>query len=562
VAGDTLGVSLVRADGLVTYATDHSLIGTRASRALASEAAGGTIVSRTSTMQASGTAGPIKVLETYAPVGAGSQGAGAATIVQSYERIERDAQRALLWVGGVLEALLLVLLAVFVPLLTRVTRRIRRQIEKIHFQGFYDELTGLPNRAHLHDRLGLAIERAGQDGRQLALLLVDLDRFREINDTLGHDAGDEVLRKVGARLSSLATETSLLARPAGDEFAVVFEFRTEPEVTVLAERLRSTLEKPVVVGDMPVAVEGSVGVALFPRDGEDAETLLRHAEVAMYTAKQWHVGVVSYSPAVDPHDPQQLRLAAELREAVSRGELVPHYQPKIELTTGLTSGFEVLTYWQHPTRGLLPPGAFVPIAERTGAIRYLSRAVFGSAVRQLADWRRFDAEIAVAVNLTAVDLLDLELPGQLAALAGEHGVDARDVCLEITESTIMADPERACSVLDRLAAVGFKLSVDDFGTGHSSLAYLKNLPVDEVKIDRAFVSGMTTSPEDRMIVRATIELAHSLGLVVVAEGVETMDEQALLRGYGCDYAQGFLYSRPVPAAEVEAALADWSHVAA
>jgi diguanylate cyclase (GGDEF)-like protein len=560
VASDVLGVLLVRSDGLVTYATDHALIGTRESAALATEAAGGTIVSTTGVGR--GSSAGAKVLETYSPVGDQAGGRGAATIVQSYEPIERDAHRALIWVGSVLEVLLVVLFAIFVPLLARVTRRIQRQIEQIHSQGFYDQLTGLPNRPHLHDRLEAAIARAGANGRRLGVLLLDVDRFREINDTLGHEAGDDVLREVAKRLSKLVDQASFLARPAGDEFAVVFEYSSESEVDQLAERLRATLERPLAAGDIPVAVEGSVGVALFPRDGDDAETLLRHAEVAMYTAKEWRVGVVSYSPAVDPHDPQQLSLVAELKGAAERGELVPHFQPKMELASGRVSGFEVLTYWQHPTRGLLPPGAFIPVAERTGAIRYLSRSVFGAAVRQRAEWSRYGADLVLAVNLTAVDFIDLDLPDQLAGVVSEHGVDPATICLEITESSIMADPERTHSVLERLAGIGFRLSVDDFGTGHSSLAYLKNLPVDEVKIDRSFISGMATSPQDRMIVRATIDLAHSLGLSVVAEGVETREVQALLRGFGCDAAQGFLYARPLPVADVEASLAAWGRVAA
>ncbi len=562
VSAETLGVSLVSKRGLVTYSTDHRLIGTLGSAALAAEAASGVIVSRTSTDRAAGAPGATKVLETYTPVGAMSGGRGAATIVQSYDAIERDARRALLWVGGVLEGLLLVLFAVFVPLLARVSRRIRAQIERIHFQGFYDELTGLPNRAHLRERLDLALSRAGEGDQRIAVLLLDLQNFREINDTLGHEAGDTVLREVGSRLEVLLERDTLLARPVGDEFAVVLEYESNDEVTAVAERILQAVERPVVANGVQLAVEGSVGVAVFPTDGTDAETLLRHAEVAMNTAKSWRVAVLQYSPAVDPHDPEQLVLVAELREAAARNELVPHFQPKLELASGEIVGFELLTYWQHPTRGLLPPGAFIPVAERTGAIRHLSRAVFGLALQQLQDWERFDADLTLAVNLTAIDLLDLELPEQLATLAREHDVDPRTVCLEITESTIMADVDRARSVLDRLVAVGFRLSVDDFGTGYSSLAYLKNFPMHEVKIDRSLVAGIATSPQDQTIVRATVEMAHSLGLEVVAEGVETTDQESLLRGFGCDYAQGFLYARPLPASDIEAELASWGRAAA
>ncbi len=446
------------------------------------------------------------------------------------------------------------LFAVFVPLLARVTRRIQSQLQRIHFQGFYDELTGLPNRAHLRERLDLALSRVAGGEQRLAVLLLDLRNFREINDTLGHDAGDSVLREVGSRLEVLVARETLLARPVGDQFAVVLEYESDDDVVALGERICETVERPIVVQGVPLAVDGSVGVARFPGDGADAETLLRHADVALHAARSRRVGVLSYSPELDPHDPEQLVLAAELRDAPSRGELRPHFQPKIELASGRIAGFELLTYWQHPARGLLPPGAFIPLAERTGAIRNLSRAVFELALKQLEEWERFGADLQLSVNLTAIDLLDLELPEHLGALARKHTVDPRAICLEITESTIMADVDRTRGVLDRLMAIGFRLSVDDFGTGYSSLAYLKNLPMHEVKIDRSLVSEIATSAQDRTIVRSTIQMAHGLGLEVVAEGVETSEQESLLRSFGCDQAQGFLYARALPASEVEDAL--------
>ncbi len=561
VAHDTLGVSLVRTDGVITYSTDHRMIGTDGSAELAAEAAAGTIVSRTSTAPAPGAPVGTKVLETFTPVAAIGTERGAAAIVQSYEPIERDARRALFWVGGVLELLLVVLFAVFVPLLSRVSRRISRQIQKIHFQAFYDELTGLPNRAHLRERLDLALARAGTGEQQLACLLLDLDHFQEINDTLGHDAGDAVLREMGTRLGTLV-DGDLLSRPQGDQFALVVEYTDEADVNALGARMRAVVEQPLVVDGVRLAIDGSVGIALYPRDGDDAETLLRHADVALHAAKARRVGVFSYSPAIDPHDPDELSLVAELREASSRDELVPHYQPKIDLARDEITGFEALTYWEHPIRGLLTPGAFVPVAERTGAIRFLSRPVFEAAVRHLRVWRERHGNLEVAVNLSAIDLLDLELPDHLDAILARHSVDARNVCLEITESAIMSDVDRSRSVLDRLAASGFRLSVDDFGTGYSSLAYLKNLPVHEVKIDRSLVSGIASSPQDRTIVRAAIEMAHSLGLTVVAEGVETGEQETLLRGLGCDYAQGYLYARPLPVSEIEGLLASRRRAAA
>jgi diguanylate cyclase (GGDEF)-like protein len=562
VTHETLGVSLVRDDGLVTYSTDHRFIGERDGDAGAAEAATGTIVSRTTTGSTAGAEDGTKVLETFTPVGPSRAPHGAAAIVQSYEPIERDAKRALFWVGGVLEGLLLVLFVIFVPLLARVTQRIRRQIEKIHFQALYDELTGLPNHAHLRERLDLAIARADSGGRRVACVLLDVDHFQEINDTLGHDAGDEVLRELGSRLRTLVDEDTLLSRPMSDQFVVVLEYETEEDVAALGSRLRAAVEEPLEVHGILLAVEGSVGIALHPQDGGDAESLLRHADVAVRAAKVRRLGVLAYSPADDPHDPAELGLVAELRGAAERGELVPRYQPKVDLARNVVTGFEALTYWEHPVHGLLSPGAFVPVAERTGAIRYLTRAVFDLAVRQLRDWQKHDGNLTIAVNLSAVDLLDLELADNLGAVLRLHGVDARNLCLEITESTIMGDVDRTHAVLDRLAGSGFRLSIDDFGTGYSSLAYLKNLPVHEVKIDRALVAGIVGSPQDRTIVRATVEMAHSLGLEVVAEGVETSSQESLLRSFHCDHAQGFLYSRPIPAEEVEATLADWVRAAA
>ena len=549
LAEDTLGVSLVRFDGIVTYSTDHRAVGTRMSGALASEAREGTIVSRTSTAGGGGAPVGTKTLETYAPVSDDLR-KGSALIVQSYAPIDRAARSAQLRVGVVLEILLLVLILVFVPLLARVTKRITRQIDQIHFQAFYDDLTGLPNRAHVFQQLKEGVSWANANDRGLAVLLIDLNRFREINNTLGHDAGDALLKETATRLRTAVGSDVLLARLGGDEFAVVIEYKAEDDATAFAERIREAVEPPVIVGDVPLAVDGTVGIAFYPKDGHNAEALLKHAEVAMQTAKQWRVGTLAYSPAVDPHDPEQLKLVADLRKADERDELALRYQSKVDLLTSNTVGFEVLTYWQHPTRGLLPPGAFIPVAERTGSIRHLSKAVLGRSVAQLAKWKEMGLDVTVAVNLTPVDLLDLDLPQELEDLLRERGVDPQCLCIEITESSVMGDPERAKAVLDHIVATGIRVAIDDFGTGHSSLAYLKDLPVHEVKIDRSFISGMAASPHDRLIVQATIQLAHSLGFQVVAEGVETAEVRNALREMGCDYAQGFFYARPEPAETV------------
>jgi diguanylate cyclase (GGDEF)-like protein len=543
---DILTVALVRKDGHITYSTDHAEIGTVLPNRLAADAAAGTILSTASRARAAdGQAGP-KTLTTYAPVRPRSA-RGAALIVQSYAPIEHAARSAQLRVGGVLEALLLVLFLVLIPLLARVTKRIGAQIDRIHFQAYYDELTGLPNRVHLSERLGLAFRRAAGKGRFVAVLLLDLDRFREINNTLGHEAGDALLVETANRLREVVGTDKLLGRLGGDEFAVVTEYEEEKEMKAFAEGLRTALEPPVVVGGLPLTVDSTIGIAFFPKDGLDAETLLKHAEVATYTAKEWHVGVLAYSPAVNPHDPEQLELVGSLRDAAERGELRLHYQPKVDLATSEIVGFEALAYWEHPSRGLLPPGAFVPIAERTGAIRHVTRAVLVAAIQQLKEWDSLDRKLTVAVNLTAMDLLDPKLPRQLRALLRKHGVDPERLCIELTERSVMAAPDRARSILNRIVAAGIQVSIDDFGTGHSSLAHLRNLPVQEVKIDRSFVADMIVEPHDRMIVLAAIQLGHSLGLRTVAEGVETTAVHDALRELGCDQAQGYLYGRPQPA---------------
>jgi len=556
VASDTIAVTLVRKDGLVTYSTNPGVIGAVVSPPLASEAAGGTVVSRVSKTARADGSGWTKTLETYGPVRRGLRN-GGALIVQSYAPIEHAARKAQFRVGAVLEGLLLLLFLVFVPLLARVTRRIGRQIERIHQQAYYDDLTGLPNRAHLFERLELAVRRGTRPDRRIAVLLLDLDRFREINDTLGHEAGDLLLMGTAARLDEAVATDALLARLGGDEFAVVVEVAGEEEALAYAEQMRAAVDPPLVVGGVPLAVEATVGLSLHPKDGEDAATLLKHAEIAIYTAKEWKVGVLDYNPAIDPYDPEQLGLVAELREAADRDDLLLHYQPKIDLVTGVVIGFEALVYWQHPTRGLLPPMAFVPVAERTGAIRHLSRAVLRGAIRQIREWQSIDPGLTVAVNLTAIDLLDLELPQQLEDLLHEYEVDPHHLCIEITESTVMADPQRAGATLERIVSTGVRASIDDFGTGHSSLAYLKNLPVHEVKIDRSFIAALTVSPHDRLIVHAMIELAHNLGLQVVAEGVETDAIDAALRQLDCDQAQGYLYARPQPAVNFTSLLPDW-----
>ena len=427
-------------------------------------------------------------------------------------------------------------------LVASISRALRAQVDENRLQATHDALTGLPNRRLLYERTSAAIE----DG-PAAILIADLDRFKEVNDTLGHDHGDELLVDVAARLRSALRPTDVLARLGGDEFAVLRPgVGDEAEARVLAEVVRTVLAAPIDVGGTTVAVEGSVGVALAPLHGNDVMSLVKRADVAMYEAKRRRSGVELYDAASDHHHPDRLALVAELPRAMRDGELVLAYQPKIDLQTGRPRGVEALVRWDHPDRGILPPGEFIPSAELTSQIRPLTLYVLD---RALADHRRWALEgivLPVAVNLAAPSIVDQRLPGEVARLLARHGVDGSAVTLEISESTVMGQAGNAPRVLADLRALGVRLSLDDFGTGQTSLAHLRKLPLDELKIDRSFVMG-----DDGMIA-SVVEMAHRLGLRVVAEGVETPEAAASLARTGCDEAQGFLYAKPMWADAVPA----------
>jgi diguanylate cyclase len=482
----------------------------------------------------------------------------AVAVYQDYAPISRQAHDAFLPVAGVLELILFALFVLLVPLLARVSRRIARQVERIRFQALHDDLTGLPNRVRFRAGVAEAAELAAAGELTFALLLIDVDRFKEVNDALGHGVGDDLLVEMGERIQKSAPEGALVARLGGDEFGVVIPDTDEQEATAAADWLRAAIAKPATVGGLPVAVEASVGVVLCPGDGDDVDTLMRRADMAMYGAKERRLGTACYQPEFDTSTPERVALMADLGRALDEGELVLWYQPQAGLQRGDIVGAEALVRWNHPTRGLLPPGEFVPFAERTGLGRRLSRYVLEAAVRQLACWRDdSDAPPRVAVNLSMVDLLDLGLPDEVERLVAEAEIPADRLELEITESVIMADPVRVGAVLERLREVGVALAIDDFGTGYSSLAYLKNLPVDVLKIDRSFISAMASEDRDRAVVHSAVELAHSLGLGVVAEGVEDEATYETLRRIGCDYVQGFYISRPVPPEDITAVNAAW-----
>ena len=431
-------------------------------------------------------------------------------------------------------------------------RREREQAERtIKYLAFYDPLTALPNRIQLLERLQTAIVDGRQGKHPVALLLVDLDRFKDINDTLGHHHGDILLYQVGSRLKRVLFEPDFVSRLGGDEFAVLLpRLAAAGHITTVIQKIMKALEAPFAIENLPIAVEASIGVALYPDHGADAEMLFQRADVAMYEAKRTGSGYAVYATELDQHSPRRLALMGALRQAIDQNQLLLHYQPKVSLTTGRVIGLEALVRWQHPEYGLISPDQFIGPAEQTGLIGPLTRWVLHAALSDDRAWRRAGKPLTVSINLSARNLHDSRLPGQLAELMRARGGSPERLELEITESAIMADPVRALEILSQVHGTGIRFSIDDFGTGYSSLAYLKKLPVDAIKIDKAFVINMVKDPNDAVIVRSTIELGHNMGMTVVAEGVENQETYQRLIELGCDAAQGYYMGRPLPVADL------------
>ena len=425
-------------------------------------------------------------------------------------------------------------------------------------QALHDGLTGLPNRLLLSDRTGRALETAGRTGVLTAVLLIDLDHFKEINDTLGHYVGDQLIRAVGDRLSGAMRAGDTVARLGGDEFAVLAcDLDGRGDAEMVAQRLVTALMQPFTIDGVRLDVQASVGIALAPDHGRDGPMLMQRADVALYAAKEHRGTFAFYSPDRDSHSVQKLALLGELREGVTNGQLRVFYQPKCDAATGALLGVEALVRWQHPTRGLVFPDDFIPIAENTGLIGALTLEVLDQSLRFARRLRDAGTPLGVAVNISVRCLTDLELPRQVAGLLGRWGVPPESLTLEVTETTIMVDPTRTMTVLGLLRDLGVSLSIDDFGTGYSSLAYLKRLEAHELKIDRSFVFTMTSNSNDAVIVRSTIELGHNLGLRMVAEGVEDAETWDMLKALGCDVIQGYHLSRPLPESDLLAWIADY-----
>ena len=504
--GNLAGLRVWNRDGRVVYADEGTLVGQQLqpSEGLRTALNGTTSSHKEAAEEAEeetaedGEAATFKgeLLEVYVPLTfpGDARPAGAFELYLPYAPVAAtisDDTRSLYLV--LLGGLLLLYLGLF-RVVQGASKRLRRHAAENKHQALHDALTGLPNRTLFHDRIEQALRRSRRERVLGAALLIDLDRFKEVNDTLGHQKGDLLLKDIGARLRASLRDSDTIARLGGDEFGVLLPSLDSAAGAVsAAEKIRAALEADFYIDGLPVHVDASVGIALYPQHGDDVDTLLQHADVAMYEAKRTHSGHEIYSVEHDPYNPVRLAMVGQLRKGLAESEVLLHYQPKIDLETGKVVGAEALVRWQHPDRGLILPAEFVPMAERTGLIKPLSRYVLDRALAQCHEWREAGLDLRISVNLSARNLLDPTLPEDVTKLLTKWSIPVELLELEITESTIMIDPKRAMEVLARLHAMGIGLSIDDFGTGYSSLVYLKELPVNELKIDRAFVARMASN---------------------------------------------------------------------
>lgn len=429
--------------------------------------------------------------------------------------------------------------------------RQRKTEEALAHQAVHDHLTGLPNRTLLLDRVQQTTVRAEREPSPFALLLLDLDRFKELNDTFGHHYGDLLLQQLARRWLNVVRDSDTIARLGGDEFAILLPGADADGAAVVASKLLEALADPFVIESQSILISASLGIAVYPEHGLDASMLLRCADIAMYTAKRSNSGYALFSLHQDRNSPERLALVTDLQSAIARHEIKLHYQPKIGLRSGEIRGVEALARWRHPTRGFIPPDEFIALAEHTGLIKPLTEWVLEEAIAQSQRWRDAGLDLNIAVNLSARNLHEGDLVATVSRQASDR--DLTGLTVEITESALMLDPLTARQVITGLHDRGIRISIDDFGTGYSSLAYLKRLPVDEIKIDRSFIADLADDASDALIVRSVVDLGHNLRLDVIAEGVEDEETQRLLRDLGCDVAQGYYYSRPLPPAE----LVDW-----
>ena len=495
------------------------------------------------------------VYEVYVPLTllGGKYPAGAFELYLPYEPIAAQTEADTRQLYPVLIGGFGLLFLLLVPIVARASRTLRRHAEESRHQAIHDELTGIANRRGLFTRLQEEIRSATRSDSGFALLMLDLDRFKEVNDALGHGHGDLLLRQVAGRLATSVRDGDLLCRLGGDEFALLApDVSGDDEALELAERVSATLHGEFVLAGVPVFVEASIGVALYPDHGHDPEALLQAADTAMYAAKQAGTHHELYVLERDRRGPERVARLGELRRALAEREIVVYFQPKVDLRSGEVSGAEALVRWEHPEHGLMAPMEFLPLAEQTGLITALTTAVLEQALRQCRAWADAGIDLAVAVNVSERSLLDPGFPDEVDALLARHGVAGHRLQLELTERSLIGDLATAMETIARLHGLGVRLSVDDFGTGYSALSRLLDLPIQELKIDRSFVTDIDGEGPGAAIVRSTIDLGHHLGLEVVAEGVETETTLAELRELGCDAVQGYHLLRPQPAEEVTA----------
>ena len=486
------------------------------------------------------------VYEVYVPIRFERSGPpdGVFEIYLPYAPVEARIGRDLEKLAPVLAGGLAVLYLLLLPIVARASGALRRHARESRHQALHDDLTGIANRRQLLTRLEIEIER----GRPFALLMLDLDRFKEVNDALGHSHGDRLLGDVAARLSQTIRHGDLLARLGGDEFALLIaEARGPGGGLEVAARISEAFHDDFVVGGVPLYVEASMGVALHPEHGDSAEALLQAADISMYAAKRTGSTCEVFEPDRDRRRPDRVARLGELRRALEHGELLLHFQPKVELQTDRISGVEALVRWEHPDHGVIPPAEFLPLAERTGLIVPLTSWVLNEALRQCREWADAGIDLPVAVNVNDRSLVDPRFPGHVRELLERWELDGDRLQLELTERSLIGDLRVATDVVERLHDLGVRISVDDFGTGYSSLSRLRDLPINELKIDRSFVTEMAADGRGANIVRSAIDLGHHLGLSVVAEGVESPVTLEELRALGCDAAQGFLLLRPMSA---------------
>jgi diguanylate cyclase (GGDEF)-like protein len=431
------------------------------------------------------------------------------------------------------------------------TQELRSRADDLEKQASYaathDVLTGLPNRSLFYDRVGQAILSANHQKTLLSILLVEIVNFKDVYDTLGRNSSDQIVRQISSRLQGVVLGTDRVAMIDGNIFSMLISDSTdEKEVELLAKHIQKVLEPAFVIERLTFAAHTNVGIVHFPQHGEDVDTLVQKAGVALYMAGRSNEGYAVYELSFDKHSPRRLTLMSELRNAIEKDQLLLYYQPKVSISTGILYGAEALVRWQHPKHGFISPDEFIPMAERTRMIKLLTLWVLKEAFQQCAKWRKQRKELTISVNLSAKDLHDSELPDLISGVAVSTGIKPEWIILEITESSIMTDPELTLEVIERLNKMGYQLSIDDYGTGYSSLAYLKKMPLTELKIDRSFVQDILSSENDDVIVKATINLAHNLGFHVTAEGVESIEILDKLKTYGCDIAQGYYLSKPMP----------------